>query len=220
MRAQAPYATVGAIESSLVRTSRFVRDTRYGLPDAAAALHDLATPAPRLSPTVHGLATVGHELEAFSGLWVGSGVDVGYQWERCSTACTPIPGASSRTYTPVAADGGRSLRVVATAGSIGTTASPRTRVVEAAPRVLRFPEIVGAPSIGARLTATLGAWRGTNLRFSVVWLRCKQPCERVATGRSYRVKAADRGHRFVAEVVASNSAAARTARSRPTRIVR
>ena len=220
MRTQAPYATPGEIEASLARASRLVSNTRYGLPDAAAALRDLGAPAPQLRPTILGVAAVGHELEAFSGLWAGSGVDVAYRWERCSTACTAIAGASNRKYTPVAADGGRRLWVVATAASIGATASPRTKAVQIPPRMLRRPEILGQPTIGARLTATLGEWKGTSLRLTVGWLRCKPPCERVGTGRSYRVRKADRGYRLLAAVVASNGIQSTTGLSLPTRTVR
>ena len=108
MRTQAPYATSDEIESSLARASRFVSDTRYGVPDAAAALRDVGSPQPRLRPVVLGQAAVGHRLEAFSGLWVGSGADVAYQWERCrADECTAIAGATASTYVPVAADAGR-----------------------------------------------------------------------------------------------------------------
>jgi subtilisin family serine protease len=64
MRTQAPYATSDEIESSLARASRFVSDTRYGVPDAAAALHDVGSPQPRLRPVVLGQPAVGRSLEA------------------------------------------------------------------------------------------------------------------------------------------------------------
>ena len=73
MRTRAPYATSDEIESSLARASRFVSDTRYGVPDAAAALREVGSAQPRLRPVVLGHPAVGHTLEAFSGLWVGSG---------------------------------------------------------------------------------------------------------------------------------------------------
>jgi len=74
------------------------------------------------------------------------------------------------------------------------TSTP-TLAVEVAPRMLRRPEVLGRPRVGARLKATLGTWEGTNLRFATAWLRCKPSYERVSTGRSYRVRAADRGYR-------------------------
>jgi hypothetical protein len=221
MRTQARYATPNEIESSLARASRFVRDTRYGVPDAAAALRDVGSPQPRLRPVVLGQAAVGHRLEAFSGLWVGSGADVAYQWERCrANECTAIAGATASTYVPVAADAGRRMRVAVTAAQIGTNPSPATRAVESIPRPLERPSIAGTAKVGRRLAARTGRWTGENLRFTITWQRCDPSCTDVGTGPVRRVREKDRGLRLRVRIVATNSVGTRSAVSERTRVVR
>ena len=221
MRTQARYATSGEIESSLARASRFVSNTRYGVPDAAAALRDVGSPQPRLRPVVLGQAAVGHRLEAFSGLWVGSGADVAYQWERCrANECTAIAGATASTYVPVAADAGRRMRVAATAAQIGTNPSPATRAVESIPRPLERPSIAGTAKVGRRLAARTGRWTGENLRFTITWQRCDPSCTDVGTGPVRRVREQDRGLRLRVRIVATNSVGTRSAVSERTQVVR
>jgi RHS repeat-associated protein len=65
-----------------------------------------STTAPSLSSTV---ATVGTTLTAGTGSWSNTPLAYTYQWERCLAGgnhCSLIPGATNRTYTPVAADAG------------------------------------------------------------------------------------------------------------------
>lgn len=118
LRGQARFATPDDIEARLARTARAVPGTMFGVPDDAAALQLLGSPEPRLRPVILGGVAVEAELEAFSGIWVGSGLKVTYQWERCLNGnCTSIPGATRSRYTPTAADGEHRLRmVVATVG--------------------------------------------------------------------------------------------------------
>ncbi len=54
MRTNAPFARVEDIEARLARTARAVPGTQFGVPDAAAALRLLGSPAPRLAPVVLG----------------------------------------------------------------------------------------------------------------------------------------------------------------------
>jgi hypothetical protein len=220
MRAQAPYAGAAELEASLVRASRPVRDTRYGVPDAAAALRDIGSPRPRLRPIVLGQAAVGGRLEAWSGLWIGSGVEVTYAWQRCDrAACVSIPGATDRIYTPVAADAGSRLQVTATAAQIEPATSARTTAVESRPRALARPSIAGWPRVGARLLAGPGRWSGANLDFAFQWQRCRARCTDTATGRAYRVSPRDRGFQLRVRVQASNSVGAGVAVSERTRPV-
>ena len=64
------------------------------------------------------------------------------QWERCDAAgnnCIAIAGATARTYLPVAADAGHTVRVAETAtnaqGTGGPAPSPATGVVGALPKL-------------------------------------------------------------------------------------
>src|SRR3954447_22425261 len=64
LRARAPFATVGQIESALARTARPVTGVRFGVVDAYAAVQALGQPAPRFEPTLDGVADVGETLTA------------------------------------------------------------------------------------------------------------------------------------------------------------
>jgi hypothetical protein len=88
----------------------------------------VAIPANASPPGVSGTAAVGQQLTASSGTWRGTGPLLSYQWQRCTQACTDIPGAVATTYTVDAADNGATLRVAVTAsnpaGSTTATSSP------------------------------------------------------------------------------------------------
>ena len=221
LRAQAPFASAADIENALARTARPVAGTQFGLVDAAAALRSLRSPEPRLQPTVLGDAVAGRELEAFAGIWAGSGIAATYRWERClDGVCAPIPDASSARYTATAADSGRRLRVVVAAAGVESAASAQTSPVEARPQFETLPSIVGRPRVGTRMVALPGRWQGANLRFEVFWQRCQTGCVRVAHGRSYRVRPRDRGSSLRIEVIASNSVGTVRAVSKVTRVVK
>ena len=220
LRARAPYASADELEDALARTARPIPGSRHGLVDAAAALATLGRPEPKLRPLVIGTPVVGRQLEAFSGLWSGAGVTVGYQWERCREACVPVPGATSSRYTVGAADSGHGLRVVATSLEAGSATSPTSALAVESPHAQERPSIVGKPRVGALLSARLGRWTGTDLRFSVSWLRCRGSCAEIKVGPRYRVRAADRGYRLRTSVLASNDVGSASARSKPTSVVR
>ncbi len=94
-------------------------------------------PVNTAKPQVTGVVQVGEELTATNGTWTGGVRTFAYRWERCpagGTVCTPIVGATAKTYTIHSADTGSSLRVVVTAtnlsGSSASAASDRTAVVD------------------------------------------------------------------------------------------
>jgi hypothetical protein len=220
-RTLAPFASPNELEAWLFRTARATPGSVFGVPDAEAALGLVRDRAPRLQVAVLGSAAAGVELEAFSGIWVGAGLPTAFQWERCrSGLCVPIAGATSSRYLLTRADGGSRIRAVATIADVGSAASPMTGVVATAPRVLGRPTIRGPARVGARLVATRGRWEGWGLRFSTTWLRCRGACTAVASGRTYRPRARDRGYRLRVEVEAVNALGSASARSRPTAGVR
>jgi hypothetical protein len=197
-----------------------VPGTRYGLVDAAAALASLGRPAPRLQPVVLGLPAAGRPLEAFSGIWVGAGVDVRFQWQRCKSSCAAIDGATSSRFTPRRADAGFFLRVNVTAPALGLASRDETTEVVAPPRALTRPAVAGRPRVGAVLFARRGQWFGGGLAFTVEWLRCRGSCTTVGTTHRYRVRPGDRGYRLRVSVRGSNAVGTATTVSKPTRVVR
>jgi serine protease AprX len=115
-----------------------------------------AGPSATAAPTIAGTAEPGAALIATDGTWSGTGsISFGYEWRRCNgsgDACTPIAGATSRTYTVGAADVGATLRVIVTATDavgVGTAISTPTAVVtQAADR--QGPVVRAVASTGRR----------------------------------------------------------------------
>jgi len=85
-----------------------------------------APPAVQTPPAITGQERVGKTLTATSGTWAGAPTSYSYAWSSCDTrgmSCNAIAGASARTYTVVAADAGRTIRVSVTAANRGGSAS-------------------------------------------------------------------------------------------------
>ena len=136
-----------------------------------------------------------------------------YRWERCRGGeCVAIEGATRPRYTVSPADDGFRLRAVVSAAT-SSAAAPLTPTIASAPRVLARPTIAGRARVGSRLVAKLGGWHGSRVRFVVNWQRCRAGCVQVASGRTYRPTAKDRGARLRVEVIASNALGAVTALS-------
>ena len=122
-----------------------------GTPAASNATELVTATAPgppnTQPPAITGQAVVGQTLTASQGTWTGTGLTFAYQWQRCDTAgaqCADISGATATTYTLVAADNGRTIRVEVTAKSTTgetTVASAQTAVVTAA-----APPATGCPT--------------------------------------------------------------------------
>ena len=134
LRARAPFATAGAVESALARTARPVAGVRFGRIDAFEALKRLGRPGPRLLATVHGYAYLGETLTAYSGVWSGARLEQTYTWGRCRTArCVRVTAVGTgRTYAIQPADLRHRLRVTVTAREGTKTlraASAATRAV-------------------------------------------------------------------------------------------
>jgi hypothetical protein len=82
-----------------------------------AGTTNVATVAANM-PSITGTPAVGQVLTSSNGTWAGTAVTITRQWLRCSTTgdqCVTIAGATSATYTPVAADRTLRLRVRVTA---------------------------------------------------------------------------------------------------------
>jgi hypothetical protein len=87
------------------------------------------------SPAISGDVAIGGTALASPGDWSGQGpIAYAYQWQDCTPACASIPGATSGTYTPAAADLGGRLVVIVTASNTSTSyAVPSPPSVAVAP---------------------------------------------------------------------------------------
>jgi subtilisin family serine protease len=223
MRAQAPFASVTQIEAALDDAATPLGGVRYGRVDALGALLRLGRPGPALDPTVEGMPLPGRLLTAYTGVWVGAGLDVSYHWERCRSSCEPA--GTGRTYTVQRSDGGARMRVTLSADGVANATSAATSSVATPPQNLSAPSIAGRPVVGTTLTGAIGTWNGSKpLSFLYRWDRCLDRACGVravaARTRTYRVRPADRGRRLRLTVVAKNAVGRATASSTPTRTIR
>ena len=96
--------------------------------------------------------------------------------------------------------------------------------VPAAPANIKPPTISGTAKVGKKLTASHGNWSRVP-KFTYRWLRCSAAgtsCKGIAkaTGVSYTLVKADRGHRLEVRVTATNAAGHASTTSIPTAKVR
>jgi alpha-tubulin suppressor-like RCC1 family protein len=145
-------------------------------------------PTLSVAPTVTGSARLDGVQTVTTGTWIGHpALSYSYSWYRCSTetqeivggvptSCVLISGATSATYTAVAADLGNYLfPVVRASNSGGAVSSTATTIgiVSTSPRKATEPTITGTRVVGSLLSAGLGSWieypSGTS---SVQWYRC------------------------------------------------
>lgn len=119
-----------------------------------------ATP-PSLSgpiPAPSGTPQVGQTLTAATGTWSGSQpIGYSFQWQRCTSSCTDIAGATGPTYTAATADAGTTLvvRVTATNGAGSAVAS-------SAPTATVTQPSTSSPSSGLAAYAGVNAYRTTD----------------------------------------------------------
>ncbi|WP_246199758.1 hypothetical protein [Arthrobacter zhaoguopingii] len=153
------------------------------------------------NPSINGKPVVGQELSLNAPTWTDdSSVQpaTSYQWYR---GTSPIPGAVSRSYTPVAADLGQKLRAEATLSAAGYApyVAPSNEVT-VGPGVLTapLPSITGTARVGQAQTANPGIWpAGTALSYQ--WYRGTTPVTG-AVGRTYTTVPADNGQQIKVRV--------------------
>ncbi len=180
-----------------------------GIVDAAAAVADQAAAAARpaltttMNPAISGTATIGRVLTGVPGKWSATAT-LTRRWLRDGKA---IAGATRTTYRATAADVGHKLTFevrAARAGYTSATAVSTPLVIKAgALRLLTRPSIAGTHKAGHKLTGRAGKWTPAP---SVArrWLRDGVPIAG-ATSYTYRLVAADRGHRVQLRVTTTRA---------------
>ena len=115
-----------AIVELLPDFNRAVRaaDATAALTAVEQHLHDAFTVASTSPPTISGTAAQGQVVTLDEGSWTGAPSSYTYAWSHCDATgvnCTPIAGATGKTYTVGSADVGFSLRVTVTGtNSVGS----------------------------------------------------------------------------------------------------
>ena len=199
---------------------------------AATAVVAGAAPLVSTAVTVTGTATVQSALTAVDGTWAGAPAvsSTAYAWFSCTTTgaaattlptgCTAITGATSSTYTPLAAVAGKYLRVRVTAtNSVGssTSFSATTTQVTLTPTLSVAPAITGTVRVGSTLTTSTGTWTGFPVpTYTYAWYRCtgagaatsSEPagCTVIsrATARTYKATTTDRNKYLRVRVTATS----------------
>ncbi|WP_420112662.1 hypothetical protein [Pseudactinotalea sp.] len=151
---------------------------------------------------VSGTPRVGVRLTASTGGWP-AGTTLSYQWQRNGT---PISGATSSTYTPVAADRSAAVRVVVTGRRDGYQTSVRTSssvTVAAGTLTAPTPRVSGTVRVGNKLTAVTGSWTA-GTRFTYQWYVAGKPVSG-QTGASFTPRPADVGKTVTVRVTGALS---------------
>ena len=135
-------------------------------------------PAPvnTVAPVISGTTTLGSVLTTTNGTWTNSPTSFAYQWNRGGS---PIPSATTSTYTLVAADSSLPITCVVTAtNASGSTPATSNTIIAGnyapvntiAPTITLFSysdAVVGDP-----LTINNGAWTGTGtITYTYQWYR-------------------------------------------------
>jgi hypothetical protein len=186
---------------------------------SGAGARATTAPANATPPTVSGTARQGQTLTASSGSWSGTPtISYAYLWQLCNaggSGCNAISGAHSATYTLVAGDVGRTVRVRVTAtngdGSAQAFSAPTGAIADLgnAPAATSQPNPSGTTIEGQTMTASNGTWSGTQpITFTYHWQHCTATaCTDIkdATAMTYVIAKADVGFRLRYHLTATNS---------------
>lgn len=185
--------------------------TRLTMDWAAAAAPKLASS----TPTVSGTARVGRALTVTTGAWA-RGATLSYQWSADGVA---VRGATAASFTPSAAQKGKTITVTVTGKLAGYTSVSRTSKPTAAVAsgilTAPTPTIRGAARVGTPLTAVPGTWTsGTTLTYQ--WFANGAKI-RGATSASFTPTTAQRGAKLTVAVTGTKAGyTSRTVTSKAT----
>ncbi|WP_445152678.1 hypothetical protein [Baekduia sp. Peel2402] len=200
---------------------------------AQTAVVTAAAPVNTALPAITGTAKDGQTLTSTTGTWTGTTpLSYARQWRRCDTAganCTDISGATATTYTLVAADVGKTIKVVVTAsntaGNAPATSAATATVTAAVPANTALPAITGTAKEGQLLTASIGTWTGSaTITYTYQWQTCNSSgasCTAIsgATLSTYRLAASDVTKTVKVVVTATNGAGNAAATSAATAVI-
>ncbi len=89
---------------------------------ASAAVTAPPPPTNTSLPAITGTAIEGQSLSASTGMWSSSPTSYAYQWQRCTSSCANVSGATAETYSLDASDVGSAMRVIVSATNSAGTA--------------------------------------------------------------------------------------------------
>jgi surface protein len=161
-------------------------------------------PVNTVAPVISGTTTLGSVLTSTTGTWTYT-ILFSYQWNR---NFSPIPSATTSTYTLVQADSASAITCVVTAtdasGSTPATSNIITAGTYAAPVNSSPPSISGTTTIDSVLTSTLGGWLNSPTSYAFQWNRNGSPIPS-ATTSTYTLVQADSASVITCVVTATNA---------------
>ncbi len=197
------------------------------------AVIEALKPSNTVLPAISGAAEQGQLLSASTGSWEGTPpLSYAYQWETCNNtggSCKKITGATGSTYRVLGSQIGDTLRVIVTAenaaGSKSATSAATAVVTTGPPVNTTLPAISGRAEDGQTLSASTGAWAGTEpFSYTYQWELCNsagEGCANItgATSSTYALGPGDVGDTLRVAVTAKNSVGSNTATSHASPVV-
>lgn len=213
--AKASLYTVQSADQGQSVSCRVTAANGVGKPVEAPSKNFVEVPASRpentVAPEITGEPEVGETLTCHEGKWNGvPSPAFTFQWLREGET---IASATSRFYTVVKEDEGKSLSCQVTANNGVEAHATSTGVVirggsgtPSKPENTGAPAISGTPEVGKTLTCREGSWNGVPPpTFTFQWLRDGGEIGSAILS-TYTVEQADQGHSLSCRVTGANSA--------------
>ncbi len=199
-------------------------------PSSSAATASVLPAAPGIgtAPGITGTAQQSKTLTVSNGAWSNNPTAFAYAWQDCGTAgsaCSPISGATSNSYTLQASDVGQYVSVQVTASNAGgrtpVFASSVGPVLPPPPANNGLPVI--SPTRGT-LSVSNGTWSNNPTGYSYAWESCNASggnCTAIAgaTSNGYALSAADIGSTIFCVVTATGAGGSTSVNTAKTAVV-
>jgi hypothetical protein len=210
------YTSVSADEGQTLRCE--VRATNaFGVSSYIASSNSstgVSLPVNTVAPVISGSTTLGSVLTTTDGTWTGtSPITFSYQWKRGGVS---IGGATSSTYTLVAADSSANITCEVTGTNVAGSVAANSNTITAQNFNLVntvAPVISGSNTFGSVLTTTDGTWTGASpITYGYQWKRNGSIISG-ATNQTYTLVLADNLANITCDVTATNPLGSVTAGS-------
>ncbi|MCW2798794.1 MAG: hypothetical protein JWQ70_266 [Aeromicrobium sp.] len=162
------------------------------------------------TPTISGSPQIGVVLSANGASALPVADNFSYQWFASDAPNTPIAGATTSTFTPTAAQVGKTITVQVVAHRAGyadgfsAKSNPTTAVDPLAVSNSVPPTITGSPAVDSVLTEHDGTWAPGGVAFTYEWLADGNVISG-ATGSTFTPTAAELGKKITVRVTGTKT---------------